>query len=115
MSTCRTQDFTTSSLHAAAADHHDHFVQVPLLTRARPATPQIAGIDPTKLEHPAPDRLVGDVEAAIRQEIFHVAVAEREAKIEPDRVLYDHWWEAVASVGDGLHQPTIADSGGDRP
>jgi hypothetical protein len=30
-------------------------------------------------------------------------------------VLYDHWWEAVASVGDGLHQPTIADSGGDRP
>jgi hypothetical protein len=30
-------------------------------------------------------------------------------------VLYDHGWEAVASVGDGLHQPTIADSRGDHP
>ena len=27
-----------------------------------------------------------------------VRLAEREAKIEPDRVLYDHGWEAVASV-----------------
>jgi hypothetical protein len=33
-----------------------------------------------------------------------------EAQIEPDRVLYDHSWAAVTSLGDGLHQLTIPDS-----
>ena len=53
-------------VHARAANHGYHLDQVLLLTRARPATPQIAGIDLTELEHPAPDRLVRDVEAAFR-------------------------------------------------
>ena len=37
---------------------------------------------PTELEHPSPDRLVGDVQAALGQEFLDVSVAEREAQIE---------------------------------
>ena len=40
--------------------------------------------------------LIGDVEPPLGEEILHVAVAEGEAEIEPNRVLDDHgagnWW-----------------------
>ena len=50
---------------------------------------QPANQPPTCLEGPAPDGFVGDVEPALGEEILDVSVAEREAQVEPDRILDD--------------------------
>ena len=52
----------------------------------------------SKHRYPAPDRFVGNVDAAFGQQFFDVSEAQREAEIEPDSVLDDLGWEAVAGV-----------------
>jgi hypothetical protein len=53
--------------------------------------------------HPAPNGLVGDRDAALRQQIFDVAEAQGESEIEPDRVLNDLRREPIPAVTDFLH------------
>jgi hypothetical protein len=55
----------------------------------------------------APNRLIRHVEPALGQELLHVAVAQGEPEIEPDRVPDDLRWELMTSVGDRLHTPTL--------
>ena len=63
-----------------------HLVEVPL--RAWPGTKptEVAGESWPELQNPAPDCFIGDVEPALGQELLHVAVAQGEPEIEPDRV-----------------------------
>src|ERR1700720_712252 len=53
--------------------------------------------------HPAPNGLVGDHNAAFRQQVFDVTEAQCEPEIEPDRLLDDLWRKAVAAIADFLH------------
>jgi hypothetical protein len=39
--------------------------------------------------HPAPDGLIGNEDPTLGQKIFDIAEAQREPKIEPDRLLDD--------------------------
>src|SRR5215207_9841405 len=71
---------------------------------------EVAGESWPELENPAPNRLIGHVEPALGQEFLHVAVAQREPEIEPDRVSDDLGWELMTGVGDGLHAPTLPPS-----
>ena len=48
-------------------------------------------------------RLIGEVQAPLGQKLFHIAVAQGEARIRPRRVPDDFGRELVASVGEGLH------------
>jgi hypothetical protein len=50
--------------------------------------------------HPAAHDLVGDHDAAFRQQIFDVTQAQGEADIKPDRLLDDFGREAVAAKAD---------------
>jgi Hsp20/alpha crystallin family len=54
----------------------------------------------SEMIHPAPDGLIGDRDPAFRQQIFDVAETQREAEIEPDRVLDDFGREAIAAIAD---------------
>jgi hypothetical protein len=60
---------------------------------------------------PAPDGLIGDRDPAFRQQIFGVAETQREAEIEPDRVLDDFGRKAIAAIADferrGWHGYTL--------
>ena len=47
---------------------------------------------------PAPDGFVGEIEPALGEQILDVSVAEREAQVEPDRMLDDDRWKPVATV-----------------
>src|SRR5664279_2914137 len=58
-----------------------------------------------EMVHPAPNGLVGDHDAALRQQIFDVAKAQCEPEIEPDRLLDDLRREPVPFVADFLHSP----------
>ncbi len=79
------------------------------------STAQSVGIRLPKCAAPAPDRRVGHDDPALGQQLLDVAVAEREAEIEPDRMANDRGREAVALVtGERclfFHAPSIARRG----
>lgn len=92
-------------VHTSALDQDLHLVQIPPAGRSESEAAEIAGEHEPELDHPAPDALVGGLDAALGQELLHVAVAEGEAQVQPDSVADDLGWELVASVRDGLHAP----------
>jgi hypothetical protein len=55
----------------------------------------------SKFEYPAPDCLIRDIESSLGQELFDIAVAEREPGIEPHGVTDDLRRELV-TVRNGL-------------
>src|SRR5258706_963174 len=54
-------------------------------------------------QHPSPDRLVADLQPALRQQICSIAVAQGEAQVEPNRVPDQIGRKTVAGVGNRLH------------
>ena len=48
-------------------------------------------------QHPSPDRLVGEVQAALGEQILDVAEAQGEARVQPHSVSDDVRRELVAS------------------
>jgi hypothetical protein len=61
----------------------------------------------TELQHLTPHRLIGEVEPAFGQHLLDIAVAQGEADIQPDRVLDDLGWEAMATVAERGHPATF--------
>jgi hypothetical protein len=92
---------------ARASDHDRHLVEMPLRAWLGTKPTEVAGESWPELQNPAPDCFIGDVEPALGQELLHVAVAQSEPEIEPDRVPDDLGWELMTGVGDGLHAPTL--------
>jgi hypothetical protein len=62
----------------------------------------------SELQHPAADRFIGNIEPTLGKEIFHVAVAQGEAKMEPDRVLDNRRRKAVAAIGEQGHAQMLS-------
>jgi hypothetical protein len=82
---------------------HGDFVEMPRCVRLRPAFAKVRRDHRFEMVDPAADRLVGDRDAALRQQIFDVAKAQGEPEIEPDRMLDDLKREPVPIVADFLH------------
>jgi hypothetical protein len=80
-----------------AADRDDHLVEMPLAAWQWSTGAQVASERQPELQDPSPDRLVRNIEAAFCQEFLDVAVAEREAQIEPDGVADDVGRESVSA------------------
>jgi hypothetical protein len=81
-----------------AGDPHHHFVQMPAVAWPRATPAQPSGDQRSELQHPTSHRFVGEVEPTLGEQILHVAVAQREAEIEPNRVLDNRRWKAVAAI-----------------
>ena len=88
----------TPQIQPPAGDPNHHLVEVPSVARTRLALPQLAGDQRTKFQYPAPHRFVGNVQPTLGQEILHVPLAEREAQVQPDRVLDDRRREPMAAI-----------------
>jgi hypothetical protein len=80
-------------------EHLAVLIQVPFVAWSRPAPPQGIGIGLAKLAAPLADRFIRYEDTTDAQELFDVAMAEREAEIEPDRVANDLAWESMILVG----------------
>src|SRR5262245_5687901 len=65
-------------------DRQEDLVQMPLVARAGTPATQLIGIGLAELPAPLADGLVGHDHATDEQKFFHIAVAETEAKVEPD-------------------------------
>ena len=67
----------------------EHFVQIPGVAQLAPTSPQRAGIlRPEGAASPS-NRLVGDRNPALREQVFRVAEAETETVVQPDRLTDD--------------------------
>ena len=58
---------------------------------------QFPGEQRPKLQDPSPHRFIGDIQTALGQQIFDVAEAQGEAKVQPHRMSDDVRRELVTS------------------
>jgi hypothetical protein len=72
-----------------------HLIKVPLVPWLGTSTLQLIRVVLPKFQTPLADGFMGDVDAAFKQEFFHVAVTQREAIREPDAMADDLAGEAV--------------------
>jgi hypothetical protein len=93
-------------LERLAADHHGHLVEMPLRSRAGSTAAKLSGKQWAKLQHPASDRLVGDIQPALGEQILDITESEGEANIEPNGVPNDRRSKLVTSERDGCHSPS---------
>src|ERR1700720_787132 len=70
---------------------------------ARTALPQPSSIHGAEFQHPTADALVGEVEPLLRKQLLDVAIAQREAQVEPHRVLDQGRRETMPAIGDRKH------------
>src|SRR6516225_8831954 len=96
-----------------AGDPHHHLVQMPAVAWPRATPAQPSGDHRPELQHPTPHRFVGEFEPTLGEQILHVAVAQGEAKVEPNRVLDNRRRKAVAAIrerdhGERLSYPPLA-------
>ena len=68
---------------------------------------QSVGKGQPELQCPSPDRLVRKVDPPFGQQFLDISVAERKAKVEPDRVLNDLRGKAMAIVTDFSHRSRL--------
>ena len=69
-----------------AVDGQKHLIQMPRVTGPRPTAPELIGVVLPELQTPLANGLISDVNTAFEQKLLHVAVAQREAIVEPDPV-----------------------------
>ena len=69
-----------------AVDLETDLIQVPFIAWLGPAPSELVGILLAKLQTPLPNRFIAHEDAPLSQKVFNVAVAQREAVVEPDRV-----------------------------
>src|SRR5437660_2395230 len=94
-------------VHMPAGDPDDHFVEMPAITWSRTAPPQSPGDRRSEFEHPTANALVGDVEPTLGKQILHIAIAQSEPEVQPDRVLDDDRRKAMPAIGDRNHDRTL--------
>jgi hypothetical protein len=66
---------------------------------------KFSGEQRSELQNPSPHRFVGDIQTALRKQIFDVAIAEREAHIKPNGGPDDRGGKLVAGKRD-RHAPS---------
>lgn len=69
---------------SSITDPDDHLIDVPAIAGARTAASKVPGNHAPELEKPPPDRLIRNVDAALRQQILDIAGRQREPGTEPD-------------------------------
>ena len=85
-----------------AIDGQKDLIQVPLVTWLGASVLQLIGVVLPKFQTPLADGLMGHVDATLEQEFLHVAVAQREAIIQPDAMANDLPRESVVLVACGV-------------
>ena len=84
----------------ATVDLEVDLVQMPGGVGPGPTSAQDRCDPRSEMVHPAPNGLVGNRDAAFRQQILDVAEAEREPEIEPNSPLNDLRREPVTGIAD---------------
>jgi hypothetical protein len=87
-----------------AANNHSHLVEMPPRGWPRASTAKFSGEHRPELQDPSPHRFVGDIQPTLSEQVFDVAIAERETQIEPNSVPNNRRRKLVAGKRD-RHAP----------
>ncbi len=82
-----------------AVDREKDLIKMPFVARLRTAATQLVRILLAKFLTPLADRLVGHDDPTSGHQLFNIAIAEREAVVEPDRVRDDLGRKSIAFIG----------------
>ncbi len=88
-----------------ARDYYGHLIEMPSRRWPRASGAKFSGEQRPELQDPSRHRFVGDVQPALREQIFDVAIAKRETYIEADGVPDDRGRKLVAGKRD-RHLPS---------
>jgi hypothetical protein len=88
-----------------------HLIEVPGRGWPPASTPKFSSKQRPELQNPSPRRFVEDIQTTLREQIFDVAIAEREAGVEPHGVLDDRRRKLMAGKRD-RHTPSYPSNGG---
>ena len=91
-------------IHPLAADPADHLVQVPARRGRWPAALQSPCNERSKLDRPAPDRLVADLNPTLREQLLDVPKTDAEPEEQPQGVADHVSRKSVAFERDRLHE-----------
>jgi hypothetical protein len=75
---------------------YGHLIEMPTRCWPRASTVRFSGERRPKFQNPSPHRFLGDIQIALRKQIFDVAIAQRETEIEPNGVPDDHGRKLMA-------------------
>ncbi len=81
-----------------ALNPDEQLIQMPGVALPTPPGPQPSSVVDPERQAPLPDRLVGDRDPALREEILHVPETETEPVVQPHRVTDDLGRKPVSSV-----------------
>ncbi len=89
-----------------------NFVQIPFVASFGSTVPEFVGILLPELQAPLAHGFIRDHDAAFSQQLFHIPIAEGEAKIEPNSMTDDLGGKAEAFVrrrssGACVHAPSM--------
>ena len=101
----------SSQVHPFAGDANHHLLEVPPVAWSWAAPSKPAGEPGPELQNPPPHGFIGNLQAPLGQEILHIAIAQGEAQVEPDRVLDDRRRKAVSAIGKWGHTEMLSDPG----
>src|SRR3954470_14650346 len=79
-------------------DLHGNLVEVPCVSGTGQPAADLVGDALAELEAPLPYGLVADRDAARREDLVHMAQAQRKAEVEPDGIADDLGREAVTGI-----------------
>jgi hypothetical protein len=88
---------------ARTVDREEHFVQVPLVAWSGTPPPELVSALLAKFPAPLTDGLICDDHSPFEEELFDIAIAEAEAKVESDAVANDFRGKAVVFVWVGWY------------
>ena len=79
-------------------DVHEQLIEMPRVVHPTPPAPHASCIHRTKRATPLPNRLVGNRDPALSEQVFRIAAAETKAVVEPDGVTDDLGRESIAML-----------------
>ena len=82
----------------ATVQGDEQLIEMPRVSEAPAPVPEPSGIRAAERATPPSDRLIGDRDAPLREEVLHITKAEAKAKVQPDGVSDDVGWESIAVV-----------------
>ena len=59
---------------------------------------ELSGVGKAKFYRPAADGFIGDIDATLGQQILDIPKTQRKSEIQPDGILDDLGWKAVAVI-----------------
>ena len=97
-------------IHALAADGADHLTQVPSGTCGRRSASEIVRNLRSEFVCPVSDRFIAEFDAAFCQQFLDIAKAQRESKVQPNRLSDNIGRKPMPFERNRCHSPSRAES-----